>query len=101
MRQIVPKIMIVAVMLGLAEFGWATTAPDQSNAKSMTVAQLEAAGDAARAQKDYEQATKLNKRYSDAFNNIGAIYYPQRDYDKAVKYFKKAAALEETRATFH
>jgi tetratricopeptide (TPR) repeat protein len=109
--------------------------------KSMSVAELEKAGDTYRAQKDYdraiqyfqeavrrdkksatlrnklglaelagntelarmdfEKAAKLNPKFADAFNNVGAVYFMQNMPGPAAKYFKKAVALEETRAAFH
>ena len=49
---------------------------------------------------DFEKATKVNKKFADAFNNIGAVYFVEKNFGQAAKYFKKVA-LEETRATFH
>ena len=102
MRQIVPKIMIVAVMLGLAEFGWATTAPDQSNTKSMTVAQLEAAGDAARAQKDYEQAIEYfkmavqkDRKNAHLYNKLGLAELKNNETTAARIDFEKATKLNK------
>src|SRR5271165_5219212 len=115
------------------------TAPEM---KSMTVAQLEQAGEASRAQKEYREAiryftealrqdhknaklynkrglaelslgehaaaradftkaTKYNHNYPEAWNDLGVAYYLDKDYKSAAKYFKKAIALDETRASFH
>ena len=40
---------------------------------------------------------KLNSKYAEAVNNIGAVDYMQKNYGSAAKYFKKAVALEEAR----
>jgi tetratricopeptide (TPR) repeat protein len=50
---------------------------------------------------DFEKASKVNKKFADAFNNIGAVYFVEKNFGQAAKYFKKAVALDETRATFH
>lgn len=42
------------------------------------------------AKKNYERAIKLNPKYSDAINNLGTIYYSQKNYKKAVKYYRRA-----------
>lgn len=49
----------------------------------------------------FQNAVKCNPKYADAVNNIGAVAYIQRNYGPAVKHFKKAVALEETRPSFH
>jgi tetratricopeptide (TPR) repeat protein len=53
------------------------------------------------ARADFMKATKYNRQYPDALNNIGAVYYVERKYGNAARYFKKALALDETRAPFH
>lgn len=59
------------------------------------------AGQSDAARSDFEAAAKLNPKYADAFNNVGAVYFMQNKPGPAAKYFKKAVALDETRATFH
>ena len=58
-------------------------------------------GQTEQARVDFEKAAKLNPKYPDAFNNVGAVYFMQNKPGSAAKYFKKAVALDETRATFH
>jgi tetratricopeptide (TPR) repeat protein len=137
------SVIVSAVVAGWVPYGFASSDPDQPSRdiKSMTVAELEKAGDACRSRKDYEQAqvyfrealrqdkknaklynklglaelkasnldsarldferaSKMNKKYSDAFNNR-AVYFMQKNFGQATKYFKKAVALEETRPAFH
>jgi Tfp pilus assembly protein PilF len=136
--------IILTVVLGLAQYGFGASYPDQptQDMKSMSVAELEKAADAYRAQKDYqhaieyfrealrkdknnavlynkigmaelksgdlrgarwdfEKAAKLNKKYPEALNNLGVVYYAESNWNQAAKYCKRAVALEETRATFH
>jgi len=55
--------------------------------------------DAART--SFEKAMKRNSKYADAINNLGAVYFVQRNMNSAARYFKKAVALDETRSSFH
>lgn len=53
------------------------------------------------AKKDFQKATKLDKKYPEAENNLGAmLYYHDRNYGAAIKHYKKAIALEP-RANFY
>lgn len=49
------------------------------------------------AEKCYNEALKINKDYDLAYNNLGSIYSNSlnldRDYNKALEYYKKAASL--------
>jgi tetratricopeptide (TPR) repeat protein len=144
MRDFMLKVSVAAMALAMAGYGACIGDSPQGNApmQSMTVAELEKAGDDCRAQKDYEQAikylneavrqdkknahlynklgmarlksgdlrgargdftkaTKYDRTYPDAWNNVGAVYYLQKNYGQAAKYYKKAVALDETRPTFH
>jgi tetratricopeptide (TPR) repeat protein len=49
----------------------------------------------------FERAAKLNPKSADAVNNVGAVDYMNKNYGAAAKRFKKAVALDETRASFH
>jgi len=53
------------------------------------------------AQKEFEQAVKLDNNYAEAHNNLGAAYYQSRHYGPAVKEYKKAIKLRELNASFH
>jgi tetratricopeptide (TPR) repeat protein len=52
------------------------------------------------AQKDFERAIKSNHKSAEAHNNLGAAYYLQKRYDKAVEQYKKALRLSD-QASFH
>ena len=41
---------------------------------------------------NFQKAVKLNSKYADAINNIGAVYYMQKEYGGAARQFKKAVA---------
>ena len=42
------------------------------------------------AKKNYERAIKLDKKYSEAINNLGTIYYSQKSYRRAIGCYKRA-----------
>jgi tetratricopeptide (TPR) repeat protein len=42
------------------------------------------------AKKNYERAVKLNRKYPEAINNLGTIYYAQNNYRRAISYYKRA-----------
>ncbi len=51
--------------------------------------------------KCYEKASKLDKRYSDALNNAGTIWYERQKYAKAVRAYRKAITLRNDFAPFY
>ena len=53
------------------------------------------------AKKEFEQAIKQDKKYPEAYNNLGALFYNARKYGTAVREYKKAIKLSETNASFH
>jgi len=52
------------------------------------------------ARKSFEKSTKIDKKYADAYNNLGVIYYLQKKYGKAIKYYEKAIKYGDS-ASFH
>ena len=52
------------------------------------------------ARSDFVRAAKYNRKDPDPLNNIGAVDFLAKKYSAAAKYFRKAVALDETRATF-
>jgi tetratricopeptide (TPR) repeat protein len=58
-------------------------------------------GDRHSARSHFDKAAKLNPKYAEAVNNIGAADYLQKNYGRAARYFKKALALQETNASYH
>lgn len=53
------------------------------------------------AESNFVQASKLDKKNSEALNNIGVVAYINKNYGKAVKFYKKALALNELNASTH
>lgn len=59
--------------------------------------QMDRLGDA---RKDFGRAIKMDKTYAEAFNNLGVAYYKGRKYDRAIREYTKAIALQDS-ASFH
>jgi len=53
------------------------------------------------AKKEFQHAIRLDKNYSEAYNNLGALYYNSKQYGPAVKEYKKAIRLNQASASFH
>lgn len=53
------------------------------------------------AKKNYEQAVKLDKKYGEAINNLGTIYYSQKSYRRAIGYYKKAIRISPSSASVY
>lgn len=53
------------------------------------------------AKKQYERAMKLDRKYSEAINNLGTIYYSQKSYRRAIGYYKKAIRVSPPTASIY
>jgi tetratricopeptide (TPR) repeat protein len=53
------------------------------------------------AKKHYEQAIKLDPKYSEAINNLGTVHYAKKSYRRAVNQYKKALKLAPNSASIH
>jgi tetratricopeptide (TPR) repeat protein len=53
------------------------------------------------ARKYYEQAVKLKPNYSEAINNLGTVYYANKNYRRAVSQYKKAIKIAPDSASIH
>jgi tetratricopeptide (TPR) repeat protein len=53
------------------------------------------------ARKHYEQAIKLNPKYSEAINNLGTVYYARKSYRRAISQYKKALKLAPEAASVY
>lgn len=49
----------------------------------------------------YEKALSINPKYPEAMNNLGTVYYGQKDYKKAEKYYRKAIQFKPQTASFY
>jgi tetratricopeptide (TPR) repeat protein len=52
------------------------------------------------AKKNYEQALKLRRDYSEALNNIGTVYYAKKNYRRAISYYNRALRLNESASVY-
>lgn len=53
------------------------------------------------AKQDYERALRIKPRYPEAMNNLGTIYYEEKDYKGAEKLYRRALKLMPRSATFY
>jgi len=53
------------------------------------------------AKAQYEKALFLNPKYPEALNNLGTVYYGEKDYRKAEKFYRKAMHLKPNCASFY
>ncbi len=99
MRNTTVKIMLVAMLMMLSRFGSGAPSPQQDkiSMESMTVAELEKAGDEARAGKDYAQAVryfkvalKKDRRNWVLYNKLGLSELKNNDLESARADFKRA-----------
>ena len=98
MRHLTLKLMIVALTLGAGHYALPSGAqPAKPNLDSMTVAQLEVAGDTARMKKDYleaircfETALRKDTKNPQLYNKLGLTYLKAGNVDAARFNFEKA-----------
>ena len=45
------------------------------------------------AKKYYDRAIKLNRKYSEAYNNLGTVFYAQKSYRRAISQYNKALRI--------
>jgi Flp pilus assembly protein TadD len=95
---------LVALLVGLSPYGLGGVEPSQTtrDVKSMTVAELEKAGDTSRAQKDYAQAieyfreaVRKDKKNAGLYNKLGLAELKNGDYPGARVDFEKASKLNK------
>jgi tetratricopeptide (TPR) repeat protein len=99
MRHLTGKIMLLALLMALCRSGVATAAAQQGevNMGSMSIAELEKAGDEARSQKDYtlaaryfEAALRRDRRNARLYNKLGLAELKNNDLGSARLHFQKA-----------
>lgn len=104
MKNIITRILLAAMVMGLSGYSSAAAVPDQSqdkaNMQSMTVAELEKAADLARARKEYDKAilyfqTALRKdrKNSVLYNKLGLAQLKNNDLRSARGSFESAVKL--------
>lgn len=53
------------------------------------------------AKKEFERSIRMDKKYAEPRNNLGALYYNTRRFGSAIKQYKKAIKLNDENASFH
>ena len=53
------------------------------------------------AKKNYQKAIKLDRRYSEAINNLGTIYYSQKSYRRSIGCYKRALRYSAPTASIY
>ncbi len=53
------------------------------------------------ARKQYERAQKMDSKYAEAINNLGTVYYAEKNYRKAISQYRKALRLNPTSASIY
>ena len=53
------------------------------------------------AKKYYERATKADEHYAHAWNNLGTVYYGQKNYKKAIRCYQRALKSSPAQAAIH
>lgn len=53
------------------------------------------------ARKEFEKAIKRDPRFSDAINNLGAVYFFEHNYKKAIRHYEEALKIREDSPLFH
>jgi tetratricopeptide (TPR) repeat protein len=73
---------------------------DPSYMNYLGIAQLQQ-GKMDDARKSFDRATKINRRFSDAYNNLGATYYAEKQYKKAISQYQRSLSLKPNVASVY
>jgi tetratricopeptide (TPR) repeat protein len=46
------------------------------------------------ARKSFDRATKIDRRFSDAYNNMGATYFAEKQYKRAISQYQRSLSLK-------
>jgi len=53
------------------------------------------------AKKSFDQSIKYDRKFADAYNNRGVVYYEEGKYSAAAKEYRRAIAIDGTSASFY
>ena len=53
------------------------------------------------ARKNFNRAIKIDRNHADAYNNLGVVYYVERDNARAIKNYERAVALNPDAASYY
>jgi len=102
MKNTTLTVTLLAMLMALGQYGAATPSEEQSGVKmdTMSVSDLEKAGDAARAKKDYnlaidyfQAALQKDRKNAVLYNKLGLAELRKDDMAAARAHFEKAAKL--------
>jgi tetratricopeptide (TPR) repeat protein len=48
-----------------------------------------------------KRATRMDKKYAEAYNNLGVVFHLKKKYNDAIKNYRKAILLKDDSASFH
>lgn len=98
MRKLIGNVLIAMLLLGVATYALGDGIDQATASGTMTVAQLEKAGDQARAAKQYEEARdyfkmaiRKDSKNPVLYNKLGLTYLRMSDLKNAESSFQKAA----------
>jgi len=104
MKTMVLRILVMAMLIALGHYNAAAQVeqqPDPPGIRSMSVAELERAGDQARTEKDYDQAIKYfqeavrhDKNNARLYNKLGLAELKNSDPIAARQHFNKAVKID-------
>ena len=57
-------------------------------------------GELSLARTNYEHALKVDKKYAEAINNVGTVFYAQKKYRTAINRYKRALEISPDKASF-
>jgi len=52
------------------------------------------------AKRNYEQALKLKRDYAEALNNVGTVYYAEKNYRRAIGYYQRALRISQSASIY-
>jgi tetratricopeptide (TPR) repeat protein len=53
------------------------------------------------AARSFTRATKINGKFADAFNNLGTVWFAQKNYQKALRQYQKAISIQPRVAGYY
>jgi tetratricopeptide (TPR) repeat protein len=53
------------------------------------------------ARREFERSIKIDGKYPEAHNNLGAVHYQKREFGTAIREYRRAIRLNDANASFH
>src|ERR1019366_10546510 len=51
--------------------------------------------------KAFERSAKIDKKFAEAFNNLGTVWFTRKDYKRALRQYQKAVSINPNMAGFY